>query len=58
MMLGLEPTVVGAAKSFECSYLDHVLTLRAMLGAVACQENGVQDRSINRNFRNSLFLIA
>ena len=55
-MLGLEPAVVGAAKPFECSYLDHVFTLRAMLGAVACPQNGVQDRRINRNFRNSLFL--
>jgi hypothetical protein len=35
MMLGLEPTVVGSAKAFECSYLDHVFTLRAMQGAVA-----------------------
>ena len=26
MMLGLEPTVVGAAKPFECSYLNHVFT--------------------------------
>jgi hypothetical protein len=55
-MLGLEPTVVGAAKPFECSYLDHVFTLRALLGAVACPQNGVQDRQINRNFGNSLFL--
>jgi len=36
MMLGLEPTVVGSAKALERSYLDHVVTLRAMLGAVAC----------------------
>jgi hypothetical protein len=38
MMLGLEPAVVCAAKPFERPYLDHVLTLRAKLGAVACPE--------------------
>src|SRR5262245_14613451 len=32
------------------------LTLRAMLGAVAWLEDGVQDRSIKRNFGNLLFL--
>ena len=35
VVLGLEPAVVGAAQALECSYLDHLLALRAMLGAVA-----------------------